>query len=153
MLDHPRAQALRQAIESLGQGGPGTPVAALTDLAIAFHGQGLTLDLASARRIGVPVVVLRECRAAPIEGLTCRERQVVDAVAGGLSNREIASQLGISIATVKDHVHHILRKAGVPSRARLAAIARQGSLSSVRLDRNPSKDGVERSPYNRAWRL
>ena len=42
--------------------------------------------------------------------LTQRERQIVELIEEGLSNREIARRLGIEPATAKNHVHHILEK-------------------------------------------
>ena len=42
--------------------------------------------------------------------LTQRERQIVDLLDEGLSNREIAGRLGIELATAKNHVHNILEK-------------------------------------------
>ena len=53
----------------------------------------------------------------PSHGLTERELQVLLALAGGGSNREIAEQLGISAKTVGHHVEHVYEKAGVRSRA------------------------------------
>jgi DNA-binding NarL/FixJ family response regulator len=52
--------------------------------------------------------------------LTPREREVAAAVARGLTNRHIASELHVSLATVKDHVHHILTKTGLSNRAAIA---------------------------------
>jgi DNA-binding NarL/FixJ family response regulator len=49
--------------------------------------------------------------------LTMRERQVVDLIGDGLSNKEIATQLGIEVATVKNHVHNILEKLDVERRS------------------------------------
>jgi DNA-binding CsgD family transcriptional regulator len=59
---------------------------------------------------------------ALVEPLTSREQDVLEQIAAGLSNREIASTLGISEHTVKFHVSGILGKLGVTSRA--AAIRR-----------------------------
>jgi non-specific serine/threonine protein kinase len=53
--------------------------------------------------------------------LTRRELEVAHLVAGGLSNREMAEQLGISQRTVESHVDHILRKLGFGSRTQVAA--------------------------------
>jgi DNA-binding NarL/FixJ family response regulator len=53
--------------------------------------------------------------------LTAREREVAACLAAGLSNREIARALVISVGTVKDHVHSILTKTGLRSRAAVAA--------------------------------
>jgi two-component system, NarL family, nitrate/nitrite response regulator NarL len=55
--------------------------------------------------------------------LTPREREVVELVAQGLSNKEIASRLAIEVTTVKTHVHHLLEKLQVRRRAELAALA------------------------------
>lgn len=43
-------------------------------------------------------------------GLTRREQDIVRAIEQGLSNKEIAAQLGIEVSTVKNHVHNILDK-------------------------------------------
>lgn len=53
--------------------------------------------------------------------LSLREREIVQHAAGGLSNTEIASRLGISGATVKAHLTHIFQKLGVRDRGQLAA--------------------------------
>lgn len=49
--------------------------------------------------------------------LTRREREIVRLIGQDLSNKEIARRLGIQLATVKNHVHNILDKLGVTSRA------------------------------------
>jgi DNA-binding CsgD family transcriptional regulator len=50
---------------------------------------------------------------------TGREREIVDLLMEGMSNRQIAQNLGIAEATVKKHLHHVYRKLGVRSRALL----------------------------------
>jgi DNA-binding NarL/FixJ family response regulator len=52
------------------------------------------------------------------EPLTHREREVVRMMAGGYSNREIGSALGVAERTVKNHVSSILAKLGVRDRTR-----------------------------------
>jgi DNA-binding NarL/FixJ family response regulator len=52
--------------------------------------------------------------------LTARERQVLELVEHGLTNREIAMQLGIRAGTVKIHLKHIFEKTGVRGRYGLA---------------------------------
>jgi two-component system nitrate/nitrite response regulator NarL len=63
--------------------------------------------------------------------LTCREQQVLGSVREGLSNKEIATNLFIAEATVKNHVHHILEKLQVGSRAQ-AVVCTAGSLGRRR---------------------
>ena len=52
-----------------------------------------------------------------MDRLTPREYQVAMLVARGLSNRDIARQLGITEGTVKLHMHQILRKLGVKTKS------------------------------------
>lgn len=56
--------------------------------------------------------------------LTSRERQIGKLAATGLRNREIADRLGISVGTVKVHLHNVYRKLGVRGRVQLATYAR-----------------------------
>jgi DNA-binding NarL/FixJ family response regulator len=49
--------------------------------------------------------------------LTCRESEVLQHIGRGLSNKEIARELTISVATVKHHVHNILDKLRLSRRA------------------------------------
>jgi DNA-binding CsgD family transcriptional regulator len=57
------------------------------------------------------------------EDLTRREREVLELVSQGLSNRQIARTLWIAESTVKVHIHHILEKLGVQSRTEAAVMA------------------------------
>jgi two-component system, NarL family, nitrate/nitrite response regulator NarL len=59
--------------------------------------------------------------------LTNRERQVLDCLRQGKSNKEIAHTLNIAEPTVKNHVHHLLEKLAVTTRAQAAAHATQSS--------------------------
>ena len=52
--------------------------------------------------------------------LTTREKEVLSLIAENLSNKEIAGHLGITLNTVKNHVHNILEKFGVSYRRELA---------------------------------
>jgi two-component system, NarL family, response regulator YdfI len=67
----------------------------------------------------------------PQEGLTPRERDVLRTMAEGLSNKEIASRLGISDHTVKFHVAAILGKLGAMSRTEAVMIAVRRGLVMV----------------------
>jgi DNA-binding NarL/FixJ family response regulator len=70
--------------------------------------------------------LLRELRQRPEksqtgERLTSREVQTLSLISRGFSNKEIARELGISISTVKNHVHSVLEKLRVQSRSQAAA--------------------------------
>lgn len=54
--------------------------------------------------------------ASLIEPLTARERDVLDRLVGGSTNREIADQLGISVRTVESHLGNLYGKLGVRGR-------------------------------------
>jgi DNA-binding NarL/FixJ family response regulator len=60
--------------------------------------------------------------------LTPREAEVLDLLARGLSNKEIAQQLWVQPQTVKNHVHNVLVKLGVTCRADAAVLARRSRL-------------------------
>ena len=60
--------------------------------------------------------------------LTRRERGIVALIDEGLSNKEIATRLGIEVCTVKNHVHHILEKLEVTRRTQAAARIRHARL-------------------------
>jgi DNA-binding CsgD family transcriptional regulator len=60
-------------------------------------------------------------RAAASEGLTPAQQRVAELVLAGMSNREIASTLYMSLRTVETHLTKIYRELGVKSRAQLAA--------------------------------
>jgi len=55
--------------------------------------------------------------------LTARERQVIDLLGEGLSNKEIAARLHIAVHTVKSHVHNVLEKLALHSRLEVAAFS------------------------------
>lgn len=82
---------------------------------VAGGGRALSPRATSALVDGV-----RRGRPAAIEQLTPREREVLELLAGGRSNAEIADELTISIKTVKTHVSAILRKLDVDDRTQAA---------------------------------
>jgi DNA-binding NarL/FixJ family response regulator len=69
---------------------------------------------------------------SPLEGLTERERQILERVAAGDSNKEIAAQLFVSEKTVKHHMTNILQKLQVRNRVEAALLARSGELPERR---------------------
>ena len=56
--------------------------------------------------------------------LTKREREIVDLISEGMSNKEIAQQLHIATFTVKSHVHNVLEKLELNTRLQIAAFVR-----------------------------
>lgn len=61
---------------------------------------------------------------ADMEALTNREKEILDLVAQGLSNREISEQLFVSRYTVESHIKHIYRKLSVSKRTKAVSAAR-----------------------------
>ena len=64
--------------------------------------------------------------------LTWREREAVELVAEGLSNKAIAARLGVSVRTVEGHLNHVFTKLGVESRTELVRfVLTQGLISTA----------------------
>ena len=84
-----------------------------------------------ARRLGIRLAGERAPeQQAPLAGpgsLTPRERQVLDLIAAGATNRSIAATLFISEKTVSVHVSNIFAKLGVSNRTEAAAAVRQSA--------------------------
>ncbi|MBS1241830.1 MAG: hypothetical protein H6R40_1257 [Gemmatimonadetes bacterium] len=64
--------------------------------------------------------------------LTSRERQIIDLLGEGLSNKDIAARLNVAVHTVKSHVHNVLEKLALHSRLEVAAFTHAGRLPPVR---------------------
>ncbi len=106
--------------------GAGLPMRDLVRMAQHVRlNSGVTVDFQASRDLGEPMIVVRlpmaPVPAASLDSLSPREREVAALVTEGLSNKQIACRLFISLATVKDHMHHILTKTGLASRAGVAA--------------------------------
>ena len=71
--------------------------------------------------------------------LTAREAEVLELVAGGSSNREIAGRLFISEPTVKVHLRHVYEKLGVRNRAEASARAVRSSYAATSTDASDSE--------------
>jgi len=118
-----RARALHRAAEhAAARGERGRALEGLVEAA-ALAGELRAAPLRSAaedlrRRLG----------AAPSHGLTARELEVLERLAEGGSNKEIAEALFISAKTASVHVSNILGKLGVSSRTEAAAAARRLGL-------------------------
>ena len=88
----------------------------------AVDGRG-TIDSSVAR------VLMDRHQDAVGDDLTPREREVLALLAGGLSNKEMAERLTLSVGTVRLHVSNILSKLGAPNRTTAAAIAMKHGLA------------------------
>ena len=92
---------------------------------MALRGESYCSPRATAQLID-HIATLARSVAHPMEGrLTDREREVASMVGLGLSNKQIAQELRISPATVKNHVHNILEKSNLPSRSAIGGRLRQ----------------------------
>jgi two-component system NarL family response regulator len=80
----------------------------------------------SGQRRIAPEVAAKLAEHASAPELTGREREIVQLMAAGKTNREIAEQLFVSEGTVKTHINHIFDKLGVQDRTQavLAALKR-----------------------------
>lgn len=66
-----------------------------------------------------------------VYGLTGRELEISGLIGAGLSNKTIGQRLGIGVSTVKSHVHNILAKTGVASRAALISSFLAGTPTTI----------------------
>ncbi len=83
----------------------------------AFLDPAVQAQLLAAATAGRPAAAAAP-RAEPLpDELTPREAEVLTLIAAGLSNREIATELVVSDATVKTHVNHVFAKTGARDRA------------------------------------
>lgn len=90
----------------------------------ALYAAALARELADSCG-GLCTPALRNPVGVPLTG---REREIIELVANGLSNREIADRLVMSVRTVEGHVYRACQRVGAKSRADLAAILRAGPL-------------------------
>jgi len=87
------------------------------------HGRALGVDGGVAYALGEPIEAPAQEPAEPDEPdlLTTREREVAELIGEGLSNREIAERLVLSVRTVETHAQNVLGKLGFRSRAQIAS--------------------------------
>ena len=67
----------------------------------------------------------------PVTGLTGRQTEILQSLTRGLTNKDIAEQLGLSIRSVEDHVDRILERIGAANRAEAVAIALRKHLLKI----------------------
>lgn len=93
--------------------------------AVAAGGEVLPQALTNSLFAQIARNVAGVNRTKMMEGvrLTNRERQVIELLGEGLSNKEIATRLHIAVHTVKSHVHNVLEKLALRSRLEVAAFS------------------------------
>ncbi|MEM8539529.1 MAG: helix-turn-helix transcriptional regulator [Pseudomonadota bacterium] len=127
-IDDSLLGALKHAVKAVKDEVPRPiPVKLLKPLVdMAKPGLHVHLDIEASHTIGAPIVTIsnKSDSANLLAPLTPRQKQVAELIIEGLPNRAIAGQLGISIATVKDHVHAILERLELPSRTALVSATR-----------------------------
>jgi len=104
--------------------------------AVAYNGHGLrgpgftcsARAEALAERCGARTPALSQ--ASKRLPLTDRQREIVKLIGLGLSNRDVAAQLTISVRTVEGHIHNAMAKTGTSSREDLAALLPRGTSKS-----------------------
>lgn len=117
----------------------GSPTAHLVDEVIARGGAGVLPKTTSLRSVGnairfmaageryVPLDLMNDrnaARAALAVPLTDREIKVLEALAEGMSNRDIGAALGLAEPTVKMHVQSICKKLGASNRTQAVIVSR-----------------------------
>jgi DNA-binding NarL/FixJ family response regulator len=97
--------------------------------AVRVIAEGNALIAPTATRALLDHVAARlPARIEPLPGLTSRERDVLELLAQGLSNIDIATALHIAPSSVKSHVGHLLTKLNVSSRLQLVVFAYESGL-------------------------
>lgn len=85
-----------------------------------------TIQAVAAGRMVFPFIDVSSLASDPLAGLTPRERELLAALAGGLTNQQMAGQLDISLNTVKFHLKNLYDKLGVGNRAQAVAFYLKG---------------------------
>jgi DNA-binding NarL/FixJ family response regulator len=140
-------EALRAGAKGflLKDGAPGDLVNAIRALTTG----GCWLDQNITRAVIANLAVRPRSTPAPeiLGRLTPREREILDLMAHGLTNLEIAAHLVLSEATVKSHVCHIIMKLDVRDRTQAVVTAYQsglvGSATAGTPARSPSQPGKQ----------
>ena len=97
---------------------------------VVFGGPGVPLGVRGPDLVTDGPAELIDLLSSTCSVLTSREREVLSAVADGLTNNEIAASLGVSPTTVKTHLDHVYAKTGTVHRAAAVAHAlRKGWIS------------------------
>ena len=114
------AEALRasSAFDVVGVGASAREVSAAAELVVTARERRQTTQASASG--------MRDAAAPP--ALTQRERQILELLADGLGNKQIAARLGITTNTVKTHLELLFEKLDVSSRAEAVATAARTGL-------------------------
>ena len=136
ITSHESKDYLRRAIEAGAAGYilKGMSRDALAEAIRLVRGGGSLIDtklLAELLQdVGVSESPLGRDSEGSLETLSPRERQVLQLLAAGLTNKEIAEQIHYSLGTVKNVVQRIIEKLGVSDRTQAAVLAAKAGLSA-----------------------
>ncbi|GAB2750160.1 two-component system response regulator DevR [Salinifilum aidingensis] len=105
-----------------------------TELLDAIRSVGAGRTLVDPRRTEAMMAMLRreEQQADPLRGLTVREREVLEHIGAGRTNREIAREMQLAEKTIKNYVSQMLSKLAMRHRSEAAVLA-----TELRLERDP----------------
>lgn len=123
-----RAQTRAPRIVVYGDSAGDLPRLAMTAGAAAFTPRSsptealleTCIDVAAGKMV-FPFLDVRELQSDPIHQLSRKERAILEALSKGLTNRELAAELEISINTVKFHLSNLFEKLSVKNRAQAIA--------------------------------
>jgi two-component system, NarL family, response regulator LiaR len=98
----------------------------------AAHAGDALLDPSVAARLVERIAARERTGPTGLDDLTRREREVLECIARGRSNKQIALELGVAEKTVKTHVGHLLAKLDVADRTQAALLAVREGLFGPR---------------------
>ncbi|WP_281288304.1 response regulator transcription factor [Haloactinospora alba] len=105
------------------------PAELIHGVRVVARGEALLAPSVTRRLIGEFAGRIKDPPPTPeLNGLTEREREVLTAVANGLSNEELAQRLVVSPATAKTHVSRVMTKLGARDRAQLVVFAYEAGV-------------------------
>ena len=102
--------------------------------AVAAGGEVLPMALTNSLFAQIARNAATSSKAKVLESvrLTKREREVIDLLGEGLSNKEISTRMRIAVHTVKSHVHNVLEKLALHSRLEVAAFSHSAGRATAR---------------------
>ncbi|WP_405163613.1 LuxR C-terminal-related transcriptional regulator [Nocardia sp. NBC_01499] len=98
------------------------------------------MTLASAVAYALAAPTLPDPEESPLAALTNRQREIAELVATGMTNRMIATQLGISEWTVVNHVRQVMLKLDCPSRLHVALLMQRDTATDATGRTEPAPD-------------